>query len=144
MMASGKHYVATGYVYDKHTDRFLLVLHKKLGKWLPPGGHLHEGEEPYKGVLREVLEEIGVEGRIVDLLQTPRVGTPTVPQLPTPFCMLAEVIPAGPKEEEHVHIDFVYVIEIDLSEPLDICREEVSLASGFLLRGLPGLRRMKM
>src|SRR5437879_2439360 len=35
-------YVATGYVYDRHTNSFLLIFHKKSGKWLSPGGHLHE------------------------------------------------------------------------------------------------------
>lgn len=126
-----RHYVATAYVYDKQADRFLLILHKKLGKWLPPGGHLHEGEEPGRGALREVSEEIGVEGQIIDLLETPRVDTRAIPQLPAPFCLLSETIPAGPQEGEHIHIDFVYVVEIDLSRPLDICQQEVSLARWF-------------
>ncbi|HLI69550.1 MAG TPA: NUDIX domain-containing protein [Ktedonobacteraceae bacterium] len=126
-----KHYVATAYIYDKQTDSFLLIFHKKLGKWLPPGGHLDEGEEPGKGALREVSEEIGVEGQIIDLLETPRVETRAIPQLSAPFCMLSETIPASPQEGEHIHIDFVYVVEIDLSQPLDICQEEVSLARWF-------------
>jgi 8-oxo-dGTP diphosphatase len=128
-MVLRKHYVATGYVYDKQADMFLLVLHKKLGKWLPPGGHLLEGEEPHKGVQRELFEETGVKGRILNLLSTPDVDTPDTPQLPTPFCVLSEIIPAGPHEEEHVHIDFIYVLEIIPSEVLKLCSEEVSLAT---------------
>lgn len=127
-MVSHNHYVATGYVYDRSTDRFLLVWHKKSGKWLPPGGHLNKGEEPHKGAQRELLEETGVEGRILDLLETPQVETPATAQLPTPFCILYEKIPAEVEGEEHMHIDFVYVVEIHLSEPLILRTEEVSLA----------------
>lgn len=121
------HYVATGYVYDKHADGFLLLLHKKLGKWLPPGGHLVEGEEPHKGVIRELFEETGVPGRIINLLDIPKVDTPSTAQLPSPFCILREKI-ASKEGEEHIHIDFVYVVEINPSEPLDLCSDEVSLA----------------
>ena len=123
-----KQYVATGYIYDRNTDRFLLIFHKKLDKWLAPGGHLHEGEEPHKGVLREIVEETGAVGRIVHLLETPQVSTPEVAQLPAPFCILHETIPASSREEEHVHLDFVYVVEIDLFEPLTLHVEEASLA----------------
>ena len=126
------HYVATSYVYDRNTDSFLLVWHKKTGKLLPPGGHLNSGEEPYKGAQRELLEEIGVEGCILDLLETPQVGTPAIAQLPSPFCILQERIPAGVEGEEHMHIDFVYVVAIPLLEPLHLRAEEVSLAQWFL------------
>ena len=127
-MASRNHYVATGYVYDRNTDRFLLVRQKKSRKWLPPGGHLNEGEEPHQGVQRELLEETGVEGRLLDLLETPKVGTEATAQLPTPFCILYEKIPAEIEGEEHMHIDFVYVLEINLSEPLTLRPEEISFA----------------
>ena len=127
-MVSHNHYVATSYVYDRKTDRFLLIWHKKLGKWLPPGGHLNSEEEPHKGAQRELVEEIGVEGRILNLLETPQVETPATAQLPTPFCILYEKIPAEVEGEEHMHIDFVYVVEIPLFEPLSLRAEEVSLA----------------
>src|SRR6266581_2427371 len=119
-MVVRQHYVATGYVYDRNTDRFLLIMHKKSGKWLPPGGHLDKGEEPHKGALRELCEETGVQGRIINLLETPEVGTPTVAQLPTPFCILYEKITAELEGEEHAHIDFVYVVEVNFSEVLKL------------------------
>jgi 8-oxo-dGTP diphosphatase len=127
-MISRNHYVATAYVYDRNTDRFLLILQKKSWKWLPPGGHLNGGEEPHKGVQRELLEETGVEGRILDLLETPQVESQATAQLPTPFCILYEKISAEIEGEEHMHIDFVYVVEINLSEPLNLRPEEISLA----------------
>jgi ADP-ribose pyrophosphatase YjhB (NUDIX family) len=127
-MALSQQYVATSYVYDRETDRFLFVLHKKLGKWLPPGGHLEDGEEPQQGALRELLEETGLQGRVVSLLETPDVHTATIPQLATPFCVLAEPIPANAGSEAHLHIDFVYVVEIDTTQPLDLLAAEVSHA----------------
>jgi 8-oxo-dGTP diphosphatase len=38
------------------------------GFWTLPGGFLRFGESPEEGILREILEEIGVEGRIDRLL----------------------------------------------------------------------------
>jgi ADP-ribose pyrophosphatase YjhB (NUDIX family) len=105
-----------------------LIWHKKSGKLLAPGWHLNSEEEPHKGALRELLEETGVEGRILNLLETPQVETPSTAQLPTPFCILYEKIPAEVEGEEHMHIDFVYAVEISLFEPLSLHAEEVSLA----------------
>lgn len=130
-MSLYSHYVATGYIYDRGATRFLLVQHKKLGKWLAPGGHLEDGEEPHVGALREVYEEIGCHGRILDILAAPRVETPSVPQLPAPFCILAETIPASSREDEHIHIDFIYVVEIDSTEQLQISAAEIDHARWF-------------
>jgi 8-oxo-dGTP diphosphatase len=138
-MGLRSHYVATGYIYDQDRARFLLIQHKKLGKWLAPGGHLEEGEEPHAGALREVWEEIGREGRVLDLLATPEVDTPTVPQLPSPFCLLAETIPAGPRDGEHIHLDFVYVIEIDPTASLNVSEAEIERAQWFALEEIDAL-----
>jgi ADP-ribose pyrophosphatase YjhB (NUDIX family) len=138
-MALRQHYVATGYVYDRETDSFLLILHNKLGKWLPPGGHLEEGEVPHQGALRELREETGLRGRIVNLLQTPDVATYSVAQLFTPFCILREIIPASLHEDEHVHIDFIYVIEIERADVLKIHTEEISQARWISSQEIPTL-----
>ena len=138
-MGLHSHYVATGYIYDKESGRFLLIQHKKLGKWLAPGGHLEDGEEPHAGALREVQEEIGQSGRVIDLLATPQVHTPSVPQLPAPFCILAETIPAGPRDGEHIHIDFVYVIEIDPTASLNLSDAEIALARWFVIEEIDAL-----
>lgn len=132
-MGLRSHYVSTGYIYDQVTAHFLLIQHKKLGKWLAPGGHLEEGEEPHAGALREVWEEIGQRGQILDLLTVPQVATPDVPQLPAPFCVLSETIPANAREDKHIHIDFVYVIEIDSAAALSLSEAEISHARWFTL-----------
>ena len=133
-MTLQKHYVATSYVYDQETERFFLLFHRKLGKWLSPGGHLHEGEEPHQGALRELLEETGLSGRIIDVGTTLDVHMQGVAQLPAPFCILSEIIPPGEKKDkEHIHIDFVYIVAIDHSESLHLDSVEAVQAGWFSL-----------
>ena len=62
---------ASGYV--------LLGDHRKSGLWLPPGGHVEDGEDPRQAVIREAREELGIEagcedGRPFFLSVTPTVG----------------------------------------------------------------------
>ncbi len=38
----------------------VLHLHKRLSKWLQPGGHIDAGEEPWEAALRETSEETGL------------------------------------------------------------------------------------
>jgi 8-oxo-dGTP pyrophosphatase MutT (NUDIX family) len=38
----------------------VLVLHKRLARWLQPGGHIDPGEGPAEGALREAIEETGL------------------------------------------------------------------------------------
>jgi 8-oxo-dGTP pyrophosphatase MutT (NUDIX family) len=38
----------------------VLHLHKRLGRWMQPGGHVDPGEAPAAAALREATEELGV------------------------------------------------------------------------------------
>jgi len=40
-------------------ESILLVDHRNAQLWLPPGGHVEEGEHPRETVVREVREELG-------------------------------------------------------------------------------------
>ena len=42
------------------SDGVLLHEHKKLKRWLQPGGHLDPGEHPAESARREVIEETGI------------------------------------------------------------------------------------
>lgn len=78
----------------------LLHHHPKLGRWLPPGGHVEHSELPDEAAVREVLEETGVRVRLVG-----RRGL----DITEPHQL---VVPAGIQVERiyrgHEHIDLVY------------------------------------
>lgn len=42
-------------------DRVLLVHHRRLGRWLPLGGHIELDEDPEQAALREGREESGLD-----------------------------------------------------------------------------------
>ena len=57
------HLTASGVVLDRSCSAVLLVLHRKVGLWLQPGGHLEPGDRSLAGAaLRECVEETGVDG----------------------------------------------------------------------------------
>ena len=62
---------ATGIVFRKRngTVEYLLVSPKDgSAEWVFPKGHIEEGENPGQTALREVREEAGVKGRLLDLV----------------------------------------------------------------------------
>src|SRR3984885_900502 len=62
------------------TGRCLLLGdHRKSGLWLPPGGHVEDGEDPHQAVIRETREELGIAAEVMDdkpffLSVTPTTG----------------------------------------------------------------------
>lgn len=89
--------VATFVVWREKT---LLHRHKKLGLWLPCGGHIEPNELPDDAAVREVLEESGVSVRLVG---DPAHDAPGPRQLVRPRGVQLERIAPG-----HEHIDLVY------------------------------------
>lgn len=126
------HFTATGFVFNAR-EEVLLVKHRKLGVWLPPGGHVEENELPDDAVLREIREETGVTA---DILPN-RLGI--VPsgcrELETPFLILLEDI-AG--DGSHNHIDLIYLCTTQ-DETLTPDYSEVDDAAWFTESGLEGL-----
>jgi len=51
-------------------NKVLLVKHKKLQKWLSPGGHIDENELPHMAAQREFLEETGLKIQIYSSRET--------------------------------------------------------------------------
>lgn len=78
----------------------LLLLHRKLGKWLPPGGHVEANELPDEAAVREVFEETGVRVELVGERGLP-IDEPR--QLVLPRGIQVERIAPN-----HEHIDMVY------------------------------------
>jgi 8-oxo-dGTP pyrophosphatase MutT (NUDIX family) len=55
------HLVSYFVVLDNTRGQLLLVAHRKAGLWLPAGGHVEPGEDPWAAVVRECREELGIE-----------------------------------------------------------------------------------
>lgn len=57
------HLTASALVLDASRTSVLLVLHKKVGLWMQPGGHLEPADRTLAAAaLREAVEETGVAG----------------------------------------------------------------------------------
>ncbi|MFJ8827639.1 NUDIX domain-containing protein [Streptomyces sp. NPDC102467] len=52
------HLVSYFAVQDEARQELLLVAHRKAGLWLPAGGHVEPGEDPWNTVVRESREEL--------------------------------------------------------------------------------------
>jgi 8-oxo-dGTP pyrophosphatase MutT (NUDIX family) len=55
-----KHLVVYFIPFDATERCLLLGDHRKSGLWLPPGGHVEDGEDPRQAVIREAREELGI------------------------------------------------------------------------------------
>lgn len=80
-------------------DGVLLLHHRKLNRWLQPGGHGDPGETSGEQVaLREALEETGIAGLVL------HAGAPQ------PLDVDVHDIPARGDEPAHEHLDLRYLV----------------------------------
>lgn len=126
-----RHFVATGYVV--RDGKTLLIRHKKLGMWLPPGGHIDPNELPDDAVVREILEETGLEVDIVSDKRTEPCER-GVRYLHVPNHVQLEDIPNHPQ-----HIDLIYFCRLkDESAVPVISERETDGARWFSIEDLRG------
>ncbi len=95
---SGRHFTVAVFVVSDR--KVLLHWHRKLGMWLPPGGHIERDELPDEAAVREVLEETGLG---VELVGERREDVEDPVQLHRPAGVQLEDIGPG-----HQHIDLIY------------------------------------
>jgi len=124
-MNSSREFVATAFIVND--GKILLMLHKKLGLWLPPGGHIDKGELPCDAVIREVEEETGLKVEIVGgankVYDAGTEAAKEVRMLATPSHVQLEDI-----EQGHQHIDLVYIARVIGGE------ENLNKSEGNMLR----------
>lgn len=91
-------------VYIVNENKVLLVHHKKMGMWLPVGGHIEENELPTECAVREAKEEAGVDIVIMGKEENydNRVWVMAHPKV----VQLEDIEPG------HQHIDLVYFAKL--------------------------------
>ena len=104
-----KHFAVSGFVLNSEKTKLLMVFHKKLNTWVIPGGHLEPNEFPHEGALREIEEETGIQATIASCEKLDFSGNEKESQLPTPFAMLNEFIPAKGDKPAHIHMDIIFL-----------------------------------
>lgn len=89
------HITCTGLVISPDGERVLLVHHRRLDRWLLPGGHVEpEDAAIWETARREVVEETGAD---------------LVPQFSAPLVSLdVHGIPARRHEPYHLHHDLIF------------------------------------
>lgn len=95
------HFTASAWLVSADGERALLLHHRKLARWLQPGGHADGDSDLARVALREATEETGLAGLAVDA---------------DPFDLDAHVIPARGDEPEHWHYDLRFVVRATASE----------------------------
>ncbi|MEZ5315749.1 MAG: NUDIX domain-containing protein [Chlamydiales bacterium] len=99
----------TATVFILENQQTLLIYHKKMKKWLPPGGHLKSNELPPEGAIREAKEETGLDIQLIsqeNIWVKPRFNGKSFQR---PYMCLLEQIPKYNNEPAHQHIDFIYL-----------------------------------
>ncbi len=93
------HLTGSAIVISADGARTLLLHHRKLDRWLQPGGHGDPGEDTGEAVaLREALEETGLPGLVLH------------PSAPRPLDVDVHDIPARGSEPAHQHLDLRYLV----------------------------------
>jgi len=130
------HLTASAFVVSSDGEHVLLLRHRKLARWLQPGGHGDPGETLGEQVaLREAREETGISGLALH------------PAAPRPLDVDVHFIPAQPDEPEHEHLDLRYLVLAPADASLrraEMESEELRWFGWHDAEGLdldPGLRR---
>jgi 8-oxo-dGTP pyrophosphatase MutT (NUDIX family) len=88
------HLTGSAFVYDASRDRFVMLHHTKLRKWLQPGGHADGDANLAAVALREASEETGIDGL----------------QVVVPAIDIDIHVVEPPRERPHRHLDLRFLV----------------------------------
>lgn len=100
------HLTASALLVDDERKCAFLIYHKFLQRWLQPGGHLDNQEEPIAGAVRECEEETGLKDLQLHRWHADHKNIP--------LDIDSHFIPnnADKMEFSHFHHDFLYVFTL--------------------------------
>ena len=90
------HITGSAWIVNRTGERVLLTHHRKLGRWLQPGGHSDGDPDTLEVALREAREESGLEVRTLD---------------EAIFDLDVHLIPARRDEPAHYHYDVRFLVQ---------------------------------
>ena len=92
------HITGSAWIVDMSGERVLLAHHRKLGRWLQPGGHCDGDPDTAAVALREAREESGLDVRALD---------------DAIFDIDVHGIPARGREPAHLHFDVRFLVRAE-------------------------------
>jgi len=132
------HFTASGFVVSPDGSALLLIHHRRLDRWLQPGGHIDPGDvSPIAAAAREVLEETGIA---------------TEPILEDLVDLDIHLIPPRAPEPAHEHFDLRFAFraldadviaddEVNDAVWVPWAQIESYAVDDSVIRGAEGLRR---
>jgi len=114
------HIVASGFVYAKKEQKFLVLYHKDRKRFLYPGGHINPDDKNIlESARREVKEETGIP-----FLEEVKISSNGI----VPIDIDTHLIPYNERLDikEHLHFDFRYLFMINQIPQIDIDIDELS------------------
>jgi len=113
------HVTASAWVLSHDQSRCVLIHHRKLGRWLQPGGHADGDSNVVAVAQREVQEETGLSE--LELISTKNALTPLdidVHRIPKRVDASGKVV-----EDAHDHHDLRFLFRAAADQPLILSEE---------------------
>jgi len=120
------HFSSTAFVVNKQKNKVLLIHHNIFNGWAYPGGHADGEEDLLSVAIREVEEETGVKATPLDN------SIFSIQSLP-----INGHVKNGKYVSAHIHLNVIYLLEADDTQPLKIKPDENKDVKWFPLTNVP-------
>lgn len=132
------------FTQTKEDVKTLLLHHNKLKKWMIAGGHIEFGENPAEAGVREAKEETGLDVELHSFIHQPVNNFLDAKWVLPPEYVFEELIPAYKDEEEHIHVDFLFIGLVQDSSNTQMQEEESSSIGWFTQDEIQSLDMFEM